>query len=85
VWIADDVQDARRSPARDFGTMIDQQSPYACLPEARLDEQRIELCISIRPWQDRGEADDRAVAFRHEHVAIPDLLDRQRDRIGMRE
>jgi hypothetical protein len=45
VRVADDVQDARGAPARDIGAMFDQQSPHAASPEARLDEQRIELAV----------------------------------------
>jgi len=85
VRVADDVQGARGAPAGDIGTMFDEQSSHASFPEARLDEQRIELGIPVRPRQDCGETDDHAVALRQEHVAIRDLLDRQRDRVRIRE
>ena len=60
------MQDARGAPARDIGAMLDQQSSHASFPEARLDEQRIQLGIAVRPRQHRGEADDHAVALRDE-------------------
>ena len=65
--------------------MFDQQSPDAALPEARLDEQPIELGIAIRPDDDRGESDHHVVLLRDEDVAICELLARQRDRVRMRE
>jgi hypothetical protein len=85
VRVADDVQDARGAPARDIGAVFDQQSPHTSFPEARLDEQRIELAIPVRPRQDSCEADDHTVALRHQHVTIRDLLERQRDRVRIRE
>ena len=85
VRIADDVHNARCAPACDVGTVFDQQSPNASFPKTRIDEQRIELGIPVRPWQDCGEADDHAVPLRHEYVAVRDLLDRQRDRVRVCE
>jgi hypothetical protein len=65
--------------------MINQESPQASFPEVRLDEQRIELGVPVRPRQDGCEADDDALALRHEHVTIGGVLDRQLDRVRIRE
>ena len=85
VRVADDVQDARGALACEIGAMFDQQSAHALFPEGRLDEQRIELGIAVRSRQDRCEADDHAGALRNQDVTIRDLLDRQRDRVRVRE
>jgi len=63
----------------DAGAMLDQQSPDPSFPETRIDKQRIELGIPVRPRQDRGEADDHVIALGHEHVTIRNVLDRQHD------
>jgi len=60
VRVADDVQNPRGAPARDIGAMLYQQSSDASFPEARLDEQRIELGVPVRARHDGCEADDDA-------------------------
>jgi hypothetical protein len=79
------VQDARGALSRDLGAMFDQQSSNAPFPKCRLDEQRIELGIAVRPSEDGCEADDHAILLRYEHVAICDLLDRECDCVRIRE
>jgi hypothetical protein len=49
VRVADDVQNARGACARGIGAMFDEQSPHTSFPQARLDKQRIELGIPVRP------------------------------------
>jgi len=85
VRIADHVQDARGTPARDIGAVFDQQSSKASFPQAGLDEQGIELGLTVWPLEHRGKADDHPFTLRHEHVASRDLLDRQRDRVWIRK
>ena len=85
VRVADDVQDARSMPACDIGTMIDQPSSHASFPECRLYEQRIEFSVPVRPRQDGCKPDDDAIALRHEHMTVRDLLDWQGDRVRMLE
>jgi hypothetical protein len=48
VRIADHVEDLRVAAARDAGTMVDQSTANALLPEAGIDEQRVEFGVAVR-------------------------------------
>jgi hypothetical protein len=48
VRIADHVEDLRVASARDAGTMVDQFTADALLPEVGIDEQRVEFGVAVR-------------------------------------
>jgi hypothetical protein len=75
--VADDVQDARATRACHVSTMFDQQATDPLFPQARFDEQRIELRIPIRARHDCGKSHNHVVLLRHVDVTICQLLDRQ--------
>lgn len=49
VRIADHVEEARAPAARDVGAVFDQRPSHTALPETRIDEQRIEFGVAVRP------------------------------------
>jgi hypothetical protein len=51
----------------------------------RLDEKGVQLRTAVGARHYSGKAGDDAVAFCDEDAARPNLLDRQRDRVGVRE
>jgi hypothetical protein len=85
MGIANNVQKAGCPQASNFGNVFDKASSDAALPEVRLDEQGVQLGAAVRARQYSGEAGDHTLAFRDEDATVRNLLNRQRDRIGVRE
>ena len=85
MGIANHVQKARRPRMSHFGNVIDELPSDALLPEVRLDKQRVQLCTTVWSRHHSGKACNDAVAFCDEDAARRNLLDRQRDRVRVRE
>jgi hypothetical protein len=85
VRVADYVQRRRATLAREGDGAFDQQSPDALPPHIRFDEKAVELGAAVVARQDHGESDDRAVALGHEDMPAGDLLERQSNRVRVRE
>jgi len=83
--IADNVQKDRCPQTSDFCNLIDESPPDALLPEVRVDEQCIQLRGAVGTRQHRGKTREDTVAFCDEDAASRNLLDRQRDRVRVRE
>ena len=74
-----------RPDTSNFGNVVDESPSDAALPEVRLDEQGVQLRTAVWARHHSGKASDDAVAFCDEDAACRNLLDRQRDRVGIRE
>ena len=85
MGIANNVQKAGRPSSSNFGNVVDELPSDAMLPEVRLDEQRVQLRTTVEARHDSGKAGDDAVMFCDENAARRNLLDRQRDRVWVRE
>ncbi len=83
--IANYVQKAGRPHTSDLGNMVDEPSPDAVLPEVWLDEQGVQLRTAVGPRQHGGKAGHGAAVFCDEDAARLNLLDRQCDRVRIRE
>jgi len=83
--VADHVQKGSRSRPCYVGNVLDKPPTDTMLPEVRLDEQRIQFRSTVRTRHHSGEAGDGTITLCHEDATIHDLLDRQRDRIWMRQ
>jgi len=53
----------------DLRAVFNQRSSNATPTDIRLDEQTIQIRISIRSGLQRGEASDTAAQFQNEHIA----------------
>jgi len=76
MGIANNVQKAGRPHTSNFGNVVDQSPSDAMLPEARLDEQGVQLRATVGSRHHSRKAGDDAVAFCDEDAARRDLLDR---------
>jgi hypothetical protein len=71
--------------AGDLDTVVDERSSDATTPDVRVNEQGVQLDISVWPGQQGSETNDLAVSFRDEDRTCGDLIYRQFDRIGVGE
>ena len=85
MGIANHVQKAGRPRTSHVGNVVDESPSDAMLPEVRLDEQGVQLRTAVGARHHSGKAGDDAVAFCDEDAARRNLLDRQRDRVGVCE
>ena len=85
MGIANHVQKAGRPHTSNFGHVVDESPSDATLPEMRLDKKGVQLRTAVGARHYSRKAGDDAVAFCDEDAARRNLLDRQRDRVGVRE
>lgn len=85
VRIADHVQRLGAALTGALDRVADQYPPNAAAPAFGFHKERIKLGVSVRPWNDGREADDRTGALRHEDLSRLDLLDGHVDRLGVEQ
>jgi hypothetical protein len=85
MGIANNVQKGGRPHTSNFGNVVDESPSDAMLPEVGLDEQGVQLRTVVGAQYHSGKAGDDTVAFCDEDATGCNLLDRQRDRVGVRE
>ena len=85
MGIANNVEKAGRPHASHVGNVVDELPSDAMLPEVRLDEQGVQLRTAVEARHHGGKASDDAVTFCDENAARRNLLDRQLDRVWVRE
>ena len=85
MGIANNVQKSGRSHPSHFGNVLDKSPSDAMLPEVRLDEERVQLRTPVEARHHGGKAGDDTITFCHEDAARRNLLNRQRNRVGIRE
>jgi hypothetical protein len=83
--IANDVEKAGRLHASHVGNVVDETPSDAVLPEVRLDEQGVQLGTTIGTRYHRRKAGDDSIAFCNEDPSSRNLLDRQGDRVRVRQ
>jgi len=71
--------------AGNSGTVLDQQPSEAAPLHLRLDEQAIEIDLSVEPRFDCCESRDYSAGFDDEHIAGLYLFERYLDDLRMRE
>jgi len=83
VRIADHVEDARGTPARDLGTMIDQQSSTPCFQS--VGSTKSASNSHCRPPRETAAKPTITRRAPLRYVAIVDVFARQRNRVRIRE
>ena len=85
MGIADNAKGSGSLFADDLDTVVDQRSSDATTPDVRVNEQGVQLDVSIRPGQQGSKSNDLAVSFRDEDRTRSDLIYRKFDRIRVGE
>ena len=83
--VTDDVQRRRARRSRGRTAMLDQGPANTLAPRGRLDEERIQFRISILSRKDGSKACDGSICLGDEYSSGLNLLERQLDRIGIRQ
>jgi len=83
--VADDMQGRRSASAGDADTVLDQGASDALLPCPGLHEQGIEFGGTVLSWQYDRKANDGALFFCHEHMPGCNLINRQCNRVWIRQ
>ena len=82
---ANNVQKAGPRHTSNFGNVVDESPSDAMFPEVGLDEQGVQLRTAVGARHHSGKAGDDAIAFCDHDATRRNLLDRQRDCVGVRE
>jgi len=85
MGIADNAKRSGPLCADDLDTVVNQRSSDATTPDVRINEQGVQLDVSIRPGHQRSEPNDRSVSLRDEDCTCSDLIYGQFDRIRVSE